>query len=369
MARLTFRPHDRAHAQITLRGRLAFRAQAQPPRIRFSVGMTDTPPADHHPGPQRGRAHRARRRRPRRADAPRPSAGWSSTTAPTTRRRRSSAASARELDFMQRRLDAARVHRRGRRPARGRGRAARLQLRPAHDRPAGAVALHPPRQARRRRRAASRLLRDAPRRVRPQPVARHRRRRRARATTTASGSRRPARPNTCAAPSSSTRRECFAAIGGVRERLGWDGIDEVTARMHGFETRSFDPPQALPPPPHRQRRRPPARARALGRSALDPPPRSRPGRCCGPARSAGSSRAASPLPPTSTATGAPPCVACRGSTIEGYREFVRAEQQPALADAAGPAPPDAAAPAPPPRRGDERRPLRGSFFPRRVSHP
>ena len=40
-------------------------------------------------------------------------------------------------------------------------------------------------------------------------------------------------------------RECFAAIGGVWERLGWDGIDEVAARMHGFETRSFDCAEAL----------------------------------------------------------------------------------------------------------------------------
>lgn len=40
-------------------------------------------------------------------------------------------------------------------------------------------------------------------------------------------------------------RECFAAIGGVWERLGWDGIDEVAARMHGFETRSFDHAEAL----------------------------------------------------------------------------------------------------------------------------
>jgi biofilm PGA synthesis N-glycosyltransferase PgaC len=35
-------------------------------------------------------------------------------------------------------------------------------------------------------------------------------------------------------------RECFEAIGGIQERLGWDTIDEVYARMLGFETRSFD---------------------------------------------------------------------------------------------------------------------------------
>jgi hypothetical protein len=34
-------------------------------------------------------------------------------------------------------------------------------------------------------------------------------------------------------------RECFEAIGGVHECLGWDGIDGVYARMRGFETRSF----------------------------------------------------------------------------------------------------------------------------------
>ncbi len=34
-------------------------------------------------------------------------------------------------------------------------------------------------------------------------------------------------------------RECFAAIGGVEERLGWDTIDETYARMNGFATRSF----------------------------------------------------------------------------------------------------------------------------------
>lgn len=40
-------------------------------------------------------------------------------------------------------------------------------------------------------------------------------------------------------------RECFAAIGGVGEQLGWDGIDETLARMRGFRTRSFDHAEAL----------------------------------------------------------------------------------------------------------------------------
>jgi Glycosyltransferases, probably involved in cell wall biogenesis len=35
------------------------------------------------------------------------------------------------------------------------------------------------------------------------------------------------------------RRECFVAIGGIEERLGWDTIDETYARMHGFATRSL----------------------------------------------------------------------------------------------------------------------------------
>ena len=35
-------------------------------------------------------------------------------------------------------------------------------------------------------------------------------------------------------------RECFEAIGGIEERLGWDTIDETYARMLGFRTRSFD---------------------------------------------------------------------------------------------------------------------------------
>jgi poly-beta-1,6-N-acetyl-D-glucosamine synthase len=33
------------------------------------------------------------------------------------------------------------------------------------------------------------------------------------------------------------RRECFEEIGGVRELLGWDGIDQTYARMRGYETR------------------------------------------------------------------------------------------------------------------------------------
>ncbi len=39
--------------------------------------------------------------------------------------------------------------------------------------------------------------------------------------------------------------DCFVAIGGMEERLGWDGIDEVVARMRGFRTRSFEHAEAL----------------------------------------------------------------------------------------------------------------------------
>jgi poly-beta-1,6-N-acetyl-D-glucosamine synthase len=34
--------------------------------------------------------------------------------------------------------------------------------------------------------------------------------------------------------------ECLEAIGGIEERLGWDTIDEIRARMLGFRTRSFE---------------------------------------------------------------------------------------------------------------------------------
>ena len=36
------------------------------------------------------------------------------------------------------------------------------------------------------------------------------------------------------------RRECLDAIGGVQERLGWDGLDQTYARMRGYRTASFD---------------------------------------------------------------------------------------------------------------------------------
>lgn len=38
------------------------------------------------------------------------------------------------------------------------------------------------------------------------------------------------------------RRECFLAIGGMRDQLGWDAIDEIYARMNGFTTTSLPGP-------------------------------------------------------------------------------------------------------------------------------
>jgi poly-beta-1,6-N-acetyl-D-glucosamine synthase len=35
------------------------------------------------------------------------------------------------------------------------------------------------------------------------------------------------------------RRECFEAIGGLQECLGWDGLDQAYARMRGYRTLSF----------------------------------------------------------------------------------------------------------------------------------
>ena len=40
-------------------------------------------------------------------------------------------------------------------------------------------------------------------------------------------------------------RACFIAIGGITERLGWDGVDEMVARMRGFDTRSVERAEAL----------------------------------------------------------------------------------------------------------------------------
>jgi hypothetical protein len=36
------------------------------------------------------------------------------------------------------------------------------------------------------------------------------------------------------------RRECFQAIGGIQERLGWDGIDQIYAQMRGYRTVAVD---------------------------------------------------------------------------------------------------------------------------------
>jgi glycosyltransferase involved in cell wall biosynthesis len=40
-------------------------------------------------------------------------------------------------------------------------------------------------------------------------------------------------------------RECYSSIGGMGEQLAWDAVDEVLARMRGFQTRSFATAEAL----------------------------------------------------------------------------------------------------------------------------
>jgi hypothetical protein len=42
------------------------------------------------------------------------------------------------------------------------------------------------------------------------------------------------------------RRECFEQVFPIPQTLGWDTIDEVTARMHGWRTASFDIPGGDP---------------------------------------------------------------------------------------------------------------------------
>jgi poly-beta-1,6-N-acetyl-D-glucosamine synthase len=62
----------------------------------------------------------------------------------------------------------------------------------------------------------------------------------------ASGTLIEPRPRTCRTstyhprgPSRIYSQQCFAAIGGLEEGLGWDTIDEVRAMMAGFHARSF----------------------------------------------------------------------------------------------------------------------------------
>jgi len=40
-------------------------------------------------------------------------------------------------------------------------------------------------------------------------------------------------------PTKIYRRECWDAIGGLMKAPGWDGIDEIKANMHGWQTRTF----------------------------------------------------------------------------------------------------------------------------------
>jgi biofilm PGA synthesis N-glycosyltransferase PgaC len=121
-------------------------------------------------------------------------------------------------------------------------------------------------------------------------------------------------------------RDCFEAIGGVREILGWDGVDEVMARMDGFQTRSFDHAEALH---HRETGSADGRLRGHARwgeahwilqhgplwTALRAAKvaKSRPRPLSGVAYLYGYARAAAHRVPR--------------IEIDGYREFVRAEQR------------------------------------------
>lgn len=41
------------------------------------------------------------------------------------------------------------------------------------------------------------------------------------------------------------RKACFEAIGGLKTTIGWDTVDELLARYHGFETHTIDALQVL----------------------------------------------------------------------------------------------------------------------------
>ena len=118
-----------------------------------------------------------------------------------------------------------------------RGRPARLQLRP---RPRRAPGLDPRGQARRRHRAAARLLRAHPRGVRARPRARDGRRQPRSSRAAAGWCRCRSRAHHVHGALKCYTRECFDAIGGVQARLGWDTIDETYARMRGYTTRNYD---------------------------------------------------------------------------------------------------------------------------------
>ena len=41
------------------------------------------------------------------------------------------------------------------------------------------------------------------------------------------------------------RRDCFDKMGGIRDCDGWDGLDNISAQVHGWETRSFGDMEVL----------------------------------------------------------------------------------------------------------------------------
>ncbi len=99
-------------------------------------------------------------------------------------------------------------------------------------------------------------------------------------------------------------RECFEAIGGIEERLGWDTIDETYARMEGFATRSLP---ELSAKHHRPVATRGERCGAVPGTAAAPTSSATacPGWSRGPSRWRCRSRAGSPESPSSTATSAP----------------------------------------------------------------
>ena len=83
------------------------------------------------------------------------------------------------------------------------------------------------------------LLRAPARALRGRARARRRRRHPARATAAAAGGRPRSPTYHVRGALKLYSRECFEAIGGIEERLGWDTIDETYARMRGYTTRSL----------------------------------------------------------------------------------------------------------------------------------
>ena len=200
----------------------------------------------------------------------------------------------------------------GARPARARGGAAHLQLRPGRRRRLACVyARH---EARRRHRDGARLPARAHRALRGRPAARARRRRARRAAPLDGGMRRIQIPRVHVHGALKLyTRECFEAIGGVQERLGWDTIDETYARMRGFKVWSFTDLVSIH---HRPLGSADGTLRGHarhGECAYIAHFTADVGRACGPSRSPPGARTGCRASPSSTATSGPRPGASSGS--------------------------------------------------------